>query len=362
MPASLGIPRRSEVISKHKGRGGRVAAVFPIHYPRALFRAFDILPVEVWGPPRVEARHGEAHLQSYTCSIVRNGLSFILSGGLEVADLIVVPHACDSLQGLGSILLDFIRPDKPVIPIYIPRGARESDINFLAEEFSSVFTRLAKVSGHSPSDSELMEAIEREEKADEHLREVFKLRARLPFSDIEFYRLVRTREYLPSEGFIELARNVISKASDNPRLGIPVILSGIVSEPSEILNAIVRIGGMVVADDFACSGRRLYPAGSSAEPRRRMAESILFGPPDSTRSSPLEERIGHLRKLVEDSGAKGVIFYNIKFCEPELFYLPNLCKGLKNAGIPSVVVEVDIGEQLSRQVETSLETFMEVIA
>ena len=91
MPASLEIPTRSEVISKHKGRGGRVAAVFPIHYPRALFRAFNVLPVEVWGPPKVEARQGEAHLQSYTCSIVRNGLSFILSGGLNVADFIVVP-------------------------------------------------------------------------------------------------------------------------------------------------------------------------------------------------------------------------------------------------------------------------------
>jgi benzoyl-CoA reductase/2-hydroxyglutaryl-CoA dehydratase subunit BcrC/BadD/HgdB len=361
MQTMMEIPRRIEVISEHKGRGGQVAAVFPIHYPRALFRAFNILPVEVWGPPRVEARHGEGHLQSYTCSIVRNGLSFILSGGLEVADFIVVPHACDTLQGLGSILIDFIKPNKPVIPIYIPRGARESDINFLAEEFSSVFTRLAKVSSNSPSDSELMEAIGREEKADEHLRELFKLRNYLPLSDIEFYRLARAREYLPGEVFIELARNAVSKASDNPRTGIPVLLSGIVPEPREILNAIVSMGGMVVADDFACSGRRLYPAGSSPEPRRRMAESILHGPPDSTRSSPLEERIGHLRKLVNESGAKGVIFYNIKFCEPELFYLPNLCKGLKDAGIPSVVVEVDIGESLSRQVETSLETFMEVI-
>ncbi len=351
-----------EVITEYKGRGGRVAAVFPIHYPRALFRAFDILPVEVWGPPKVEARHGEAHLQSYTCSIVRGGLSFILSGGLDVADFIVVPHACDSLQGLGSILIDFIKPDKPVLPIYIPRGARESDINFLAEEFSSVFARLAEASSRSPSDSEMMEAIEREEKADRFLGEVFQLRMRLPFSDREFYRLVRAREYLPGERFIELAQGALSQVNGDPRPGIPILLSGIVPEPMEILNAIARMGGVVAADDFACSGRRLYPAGSSPEPRRRMAESILLGPPDSTRGSPIEERIGHLRRRVDVSGARGVVFYNIKFCEPELFYLPSLRKGLKDAGIPSVVVEVEIGERLSHQVKTSLETFMEVIA
>ncbi|UCD83519.1 MAG: 2-hydroxyacyl-CoA dehydratase [Deltaproteobacteria bacterium] len=361
MPASLEIPRRSEVISRHKERGGRVAAVFPIHYPRALFRAFNVLPVEVWGPPKIEARQGEKHLQSYTCSIVRNGLSFVISGGLNVADFIVVPHACDSLQGFGSILIDFIKPEKPVIPIYIPRGTRESDIEFFTEELKSVFTRLAEAGAGSPSDPELIQAIEREEEADKLLQEIFQKRTHLPFSDIEFYRLVRAREYLPGEEFIELARDAVDRAGDNPQSGIPIILSGIVPEPMEILNAIVRRGGVVVADDFACLGRRLYPAGKSEEPRRRMAESIILGPPDSTRGSPIGDRVRHLRKLVEESGARGVVFYNIKFCEPELFHLPILRKGLKDAGIPSVVVEADIGEELSRQVETSLETFMEVI-
>jgi len=75
----------------------------------------------------------------------------------------------------------------------------------------------------------------------------------------------------------------------------------------------------------------------------------------------LEAGIRHLRKLVEESGARGVVFYNIKFCEPELFHLPIIRKDLKDAGIPSVVVEADIGDDLPRQVETSLETFMEVI-
>ncbi len=99
-----------------------VAAVFPIHYPRELLRAFGVLPVEVWGPPAVEADYGATHLQPYLCSIVRNGLSFLLAGGLDVVDLLVVPHACDSLQGLGSILLDFVTPRQPVLPIYLPRG------------------------------------------------------------------------------------------------------------------------------------------------------------------------------------------------------------------------------------------------
>jgi len=60
----MDIPRRMDVIREYRQRGGSVGAVFPIHYPRELLRAFDILHVEVWGPPRVSASQGAAHLQS----------------------------------------------------------------------------------------------------------------------------------------------------------------------------------------------------------------------------------------------------------------------------------------------------------
>ena len=124
---NLTIPRRSDVITAWKEGGGSVAAVFPIHYPRALLRAFRFLPVEVWGPPGVDVGRGAAHLQPYVCSIVRNALSFLLSGGLDVAEILIVPHACDSLQGLGSILIDLVPPRQPVVPIYLPRGRRQSE-------------------------------------------------------------------------------------------------------------------------------------------------------------------------------------------------------------------------------------------
>ena len=176
------IPRRLEVARAHKERGGLVAAVLPIHYPRALLRAFDILPVEVWGPPRVDVSYGAAHLQPYVCSIVRNALSFLQTGGLDVADLIIVPHACDSLQGLASILIDFVRPRQPVIPLYLPRGRRESDAAFLADEFRSLYRRLEEITHRSPSNADLMASIRREEAADELLAQLHERRMNLPLT------------------------------------------------------------------------------------------------------------------------------------------------------------------------------------
>jgi benzoyl-CoA reductase/2-hydroxyglutaryl-CoA dehydratase subunit BcrC/BadD/HgdB len=356
------IPRRLNVIQRHKATGGLIAAVMPIHYPRALFRAFDILPVEVWGPPGIDASKGTAHLQPYICSIVHSALAFLKSGGLNIADILVVPHACDSLQGLGSILIDFVRPPQPVIPIYLPRGRRNSDLSFFAQELRSIFDRFKQLTGQNPSMEALEQHIQLDEEADAELAKLHEHRDFLPGSDLDFYRLVRSREYLPSEEFIDLAEGALKTVADKSRVGTPIVLSGIVPEPMAMLAMITEIGGRVVADDLACCGRRLYPRGREKDPFVRMAERILVAPPDPTRGNAIQERRDHLLRLVDKTAAKGVVFYEIKFCEPELFDLPLLRRELDNAGVPTMVVEVDINDPISHQIRTRLEAFMEMLA
>ena len=42
---------RSESIRRHKESGGKALAVLPIHYPKEILTAMNILAVELWGPP-----------------------------------------------------------------------------------------------------------------------------------------------------------------------------------------------------------------------------------------------------------------------------------------------------------------------
>jgi benzoyl-CoA reductase/2-hydroxyglutaryl-CoA dehydratase subunit BcrC/BadD/HgdB len=356
------IPRRSEIARIYKQQGGMVAAVLPIRYPRSILRAFNILPIEVWGPPRVDVSHGASHLQPYVCSVVRNALSFLQMGGLDVADLIIVPHACDSLQGLGSVLVDFVKPVQPVIPLYLPRGRGDSAVEFLADELRSLSRKLEEITQRSPSNEELMESIRREEAADGLLVNLHHNRKNLRLSDYEFYRLIRAREFVPAETFSQMAQAALDQVSKPVRDGIPIILSGIVPEPMDLLKSLSEFGGLIVADDLACCGRRLYPTGKSDDPFIRMAERILEAPPDWSRGSPISDRLDHLIRLSEMNDAKGVVFYNVKFCEPELFDHPDLRRGLQEAGIPTTLVEVDINEPLSNQVLTRIEAFFEMIA
>jgi len=357
----LKIPKRKDIINEFKARGGKIVAVLPIHYPRALFRAFSILPIELWGPPKIGNSFSGSHLQTYVCSIAHNALSFLKIGGLDEVDFILVPHTCDSLQGLGSLLVDFVTTTKKVLTLYLPRDKGEPGYEFLGHEIFRVYTILSQITGLHPEDALILDAIHREEQADKALAELYRKRKKLGLENIDFYRLIRTREFLPAEHFIKLSQSVLTLSTAKRFNGLPVVLSGIVPEPMELLDELSRMGISVVADDLACCGRRLYQPGVSMNPFRRLSENLFSAAPDPTRGDPLDSRIKHLKNLVYKSKAKGVIFYDVKFCEPELFDLPDLKKALKGQGIPSLTLEVDINDPISSQMLTRIETFLEFI-
>lgn len=355
------IPTRQEVIRRHREHGGQVAAVFPIHYPRALLRAHGILPMEVWGPPGIDTSQGDAHLQQYTCGIVRNGLSMLLSGGAQQIDIVLVPHGCDSLQGLGSLLQDFIGLSVPTTTLYVPRERRAADLDYFVNEINALSLALGKVSGRVPQADELAAAWQAELASLALIREIFSKRDEIAVDDATLYRVVRAAEYLPPTEFQALAGSLLSRRGQRAT-GPRLVLSGVVPEPGAMFDVLGQQGAIVVADDTLALGRRLYASCGHPDPIRDMAAAILEGPPDSTRGSSFEERLAHVTKLVVDADAKGVVFHLVKFCEPEQFYLPSLRRGLEHAGIQSLTLELDLNESLSNQLITRLEAFVEMIA
>lgn len=316
--------------------------------------------MEVWGPPRADTSGGDAHLQAYTCSIVRAALAFFLDHGLDAVDLLLMPHACDSLQGLASVMQKFVKPDLPVLTLYLPRGTRSCDTAFLAEELRGLGAALREITGVTPADEDLLAAIQLEEAADARTRHL--LEEHLPRAlDVQgLYRLLRAREYLPAEDWLAMTDGLATDAA--PPGGAPLILSGVLPEPMDVLGAISAAGGRVVADDTACVGRRAYAAGSGTDPYVRIAEAMVHGPPDPMRGSPIDARTQRLERLAEATGARGVLFYAVKYCEPELYDIPLMVKAMRARGLQTLVVETEVGAPLDDRTIGRIEAFMEMMA
>lgn len=356
----LSLPSRAEVLEHARSLGRELVAVMPIHYPRAMLRAYRLHPMELWGPPHVPRHEGNRHFQTYACDIVVKAMAFIRSGGIDGARAILVPHTCDALQGMGSVLTDFVRPDQRVLTLYLPRARRDSDREFLRSELRRLGTELAWVSGHEPSPADWADAFEAEDAADAALASLYRRRGRLAVSDREFYATVRSREYLTAEQFCEHAAAL--PEGDAPRRGVALMVSGIVVEPMELFDQVERMGAHVVGDDLACGHRRLYAPSSEDDPLERSARRLASSPPDPTCGSSIHERVETLQARMRALGAQGLLVYDPKFCEPELFDVPLLRKHLGDAGFPVLHVEFEMGDALPHQTLSRIEAFVETLS
>jgi len=354
------IPSRMDALTEARAAGWKIAAVLPIHSPRALLRAFGVHPMEVWGPPGVESDLGSRHFQAYTCAIVRNAAGFLGGAGGRLVDCILVPHTCDSLQGLGCVLQGFVPTGRPVFTLYHPRGSDEAHVEFLARELRALAERLTSLAGGRPTDADLHHALDRESAADALFADLCRNRHAYDLNDRELYAALRSREFLGLDAFSALVRSLPRRPRRSGR--VPLLMSGIVPEPMDLFDRVEGMGAQVVADDLACAGRRVYADNGDDDPYRRLARQLLSAPPDPTRGASVASRTAHLVEEMERSGARAALFYNVKFCEPELFFLPLQRQALEARGWPTLYLEEELPSRLPAQAANRLEAFLEVLS
>lgn len=357
--------RRDSVQRQRDEHGRRSLAVLPIHYPKEILTALDILAVEMWGPPGPPRGEAAGRIQSYVCGVVRNAFAFMASGGADVVDGVLFPHTCDSLQGLATQATDLGGWGKAAFVFQHPRGGeRASARRFVLGELRSLARELETWTGRSLSPEMLAAAIRLHDEIDACRASLLDGRTRLPIGDPELYALLRRGEWLwPEEHLVEL-RSAVGKLGPEPaQAGLPLLVTGYVPEPMSLLATLNDAGAFVAADDYAAVGRRVVrrSGAADADPWADLVSRYLAPPPCPTRGIDPEVRMRHLVSLAEASGARGVLVHVQKFCEPELFDVPVILATFTARGLPVLVLEGELERSLSGQAETRVEAFVELL-
>jgi benzoyl-CoA reductase/2-hydroxyglutaryl-CoA dehydratase subunit BcrC/BadD/HgdB len=364
----LTTPSRKEYILQQKRGHNRLSvAVLPVHYPKEILTALDILSVEIWGPPGFTSGAGASRVQAYICSIARNAMSFIEAGKADVVDGLVFPHTCDSLQGLATLMPDWGSWKKPVFRFQHPRGPERAEArSYLKSELQAFISALEKAFDRVMSADRLARALALHGEADGLKRELFAKRRYYPGSDIELYRMLRQGEFLWIEDEIAGLKRAVDSLSTAPvQEGIPLLVSGYVPEPMAVIETLYSAGGLIVADDYAAIGRRIAAIPDSAtaqtDPLEQVVTRYLSYPPCPTRSHDTSARIAYLLSRARESGAKGVLMHEIKFCEPAFFDVPLIKKAFETQGVPVLLLESELEKTVSSQTSTRIEAFIEML-
>jgi benzoyl-CoA reductase/2-hydroxyglutaryl-CoA dehydratase subunit BcrC/BadD/HgdB len=356
-------PRKEYLLQQKEKHRRHLFGVFPAQYPKEILWALNVLPVEIWDPP-LDVSHANAHLQPYICSVVRLGLELILQGHGHMLDGFLFPHTCDSIQNLASIVNDYLGLSKPCYFFYHPKAPyRPSSRAFYMQQLKDLVSRLEGQLG--PMDpKELRKRVEQGQKIAAILGELYRLRreGKLLASNEGFYQAIRQGEYLHPDDFLPLLQEFLDSSKGESRAGPRLILSGVLPNPTEILTLLDDLGARVTDDDFlSCSRRLLLMPSRKEDPFEALTESYFAMAPCTTKDSSVEDRIGYLRAMIRSSGAKGVIFWMVKFCEPELFDVPQVVESMKREGVAAMVVDTELNQGLSGQMRTRVEAFVEMI-
>ncbi len=357
---------RTSYIAKQRDEHKRkIVGVLPISFPKELLTALGLYCVEIWGPPGPPKSVEAGRIQTYVCPIVRNAMGFLADKGGEMLDALLFPHTCDSIQGLATLLPDLAGYDKPVFHFIHPKGdERASSRKYVKLELQALASKLEAFAGESLNPEKLAEAIRLHRKIDAKLLNLLDKRPNISLDDREFYSLLRQGEYTWPEEFLGILETLEEKIEDEPvQKGVPLMLTGIVPEPMSIFDNLAEAGAFVVADDYTVLRRRiarLQPEDVADDPFDTLVDLYFSLPPCSTRAGLVDHRRNYLTHLYRKSGAKGVVFHNVKFCEPEMFDLPHLKKRFAAENIPVLYMESELEAELSGQTVTRLEAFVEM--
>ena len=357
-------PSRAEYLQQQKKSQGRyLFGVFPAQYPKEILWALNVLPVEIWDPP-LEVSQANAHLQPYICSVVKHGLELILQGKCDDLDGFLFPHTCDSIQNLASIVNDYLGLDKPCYFFYHPKAPyKASSRQYYVEQLKALVSRLEKQLGPIEP-ANLKHRVGQGQKLASLLKELYDLRAvrGLRASNVQFYQAIRYTEYLHPDDLIPFLEGFLAHSKGQAARGPALLLSGILPNPPEILALFDDLGVRVADDDLlSCSRRFLIPPSQTEDPLEALAEGYFAMPPCTTKDSPVSERLDYLLEMIDRTGAKGVIFHMVKFCEPELFDVPQLVEELKKRGVLTLIIDTELHQGLSGQLKTRVEAFVEMI-
>jgi benzoyl-CoA reductase/2-hydroxyglutaryl-CoA dehydratase subunit BcrC/BadD/HgdB len=77
--------------------------------------------------------------------------------------------------------------------------------------------------------------------------------------------------------------------------------------------------------------------------------------------TPNPSRLEHIKKMVKEYKADGVLHYGLQFCQPYQMESKIVEKELEKAGIPTLLIETDYSQEDAGQLKTRIEAFVERI-
>lgn len=344
-----------------------VIGTFCSYAPEEIIHAAGALGIRLFGTG-APIDKADGHLQAYSCSLVRSALEDVLSGRLGFLDGSVFPHTCDSIQRLSDIWrlnAGIAFHADVVLPA---RLNTDSARTYTVDVFREFAGALETALGIRLTEDRLRSAIDTANRIRSAVHRIYEIRRTHPaaLSGSDLHAVIKAGMVMAREDYSEALTRLLADVDDLPpaatEIRAPVILSGGVCNLPDLYGDIEAAGGTVVWDDL-CTGVRGFEGIIDTEGdlianiALRYADRLVCPAKHAGNRSRGEA----LLKCVHATGARGVVFVVLKFCDPHGFDIPYIKAMLDDAGIPSLLIELEEGGTTGGQLRTRIEAFIEMM-
>ncbi|MCX7679431.1 MAG: 2-hydroxyacyl-CoA dehydratase family protein [Spirochaetes bacterium] len=344
---------------------------FPLYPPLEIFYAFGYCPIVVWNVREYSnSPHASAtHLQNFVCSVARDLLDMLCNPQFTTCTAFFAYNACDTLRNLPEIVQSaFEKRAKPAprfLHLHIPAsGFRfEHQREYFALQMQALIKNLESLKEMQFSREEFSKSVRIYQKVRESYQKAQAAVADGLLSYREFSETVARCSLVSPNKQCEIFETLLQRRNITQKDGIPIVISGILPPPREVIEYIEDAGLRICVNDIASEGRSFDTfTPLSDDPIEYYMKFYENHHPCSTLHYTADRRIDELLKKAQYFNAHGFIFIGTKFCEYEYFEIVYMEEQLARHGIHMLKLEFspdDAGNYA--QLKTRIDAFAELL-
>ncbi len=357
-----------------KAAGRKVFGSFCVFVPEELVLAIDGILIGLCAGAEFAPAEAEKLLPRNTCALIKGAFGFAITKVcpyLEAADVIVGENTCDGKKKSYEIFRDLVRD---LYVMDLPQVKSDAGRDLLRTEYKRFAARIEEMSARTIEADSLKKAITTVNAKRSAMHRLAKLRAAdpAPISGLDALLANQVFFYDDPERFTKSVNAIceelesrVSRGEGVAEKGAPrILVSGCpMAVPNWKVPSIVENSGAVIVAEESCVGERgaQHLTSSDGGSVDALIENIVerYFKIDCAVFTPNPSRLDHIRQMVRDYRADGVLHYSLQFCSPYQIESGPVERALEQDGIPVLRVDTDYSPEDTEQIRTRVEAFIE---
>lgn len=351
--------------------GGRVIGSFPMNFPGEMAHAAGALPV-ILQEAEDQITVGHGLLFPFYCGYTRSVVDQAAKGDFSVLDAIMFGDHCVQLLGAADAVRAQL-PETRVIFFQLISSMCDPWTHGRAREsFEALKEELEELIETPVGDEAMRASIRVFNKNRQLIRKLYDMRksGAIALTATQMQSVVKSSMIMDKADHTALLEELLAELEKAPApklRGVRLHLSGHFCQAPKpvILDMIEESGAIIVGDDLYHGLRYISTdVGPDGDPMDALATWYMArntGVPCPTRVQNDVDWDAFLLNAMREEKADGMIVLMAKFCEPHMYYYPEVKQAFEKAGVPHLLIETEHESMALESVKTRVETFLEIV-